>query len=263
MNKKAWYALSVLAVVIIGAWFATGSSFKGSYIPSERPPSIPSPFGSSDSPREERRGGGSPEARRGGGSPEAPATTLATTSTGYGWSPEAAPVNDNINRAQLAMLIGSALDQATVIKVNGNTYMGAELPKYTNCANDLPMPPGQFTNVHNVICYLVAKGIMGTYSDGSFKPFAPVTRAEAAKIFGLAFDPLSPQSLPNPTIYADVKVSDWFYSHVRWLVEAKVADVASSPANKFNPGVLLTNGRAIYWMNNVKKNVAKSKWNTK
>lgn len=242
MNNKAWYAIATIVIVGAAAYFVSGESLSGRFSPG------------SERDRGDRGAESSaPVPRSYSSEMSTPSGELQSTKDSA-FSPEALPVNNNINRAQLAMLIAKTLDE-------GAGY-GLGIYGYKDCANDLPASPGIYgtSNIHNVICYIKAMGIMSGYGDGSFKPYGTVTRAEAAQVFGKAFGPGSGASMPPPVIYADVKANDWFYGSVRWLVNSKVTDIVSSPKNNFFPGGLLTNGRAIYWMNNVKKNVPKSLW---
>ncbi len=57
---------------------------------------------------------------------------------------------------------------------------------------------------------IASEGIISGYPDGTFKPDAPITRAEFAKIATLAFD-LQVKSVLN---YDDVKPDDWYYSYL-------------------------------------------------
>ncbi len=54
------------------------------------------------------------------------------------------------------------------------------------------------------------KGIISGYPDGTFKPDAPITRAEFAKIASVAFDLQEKSALT----YDDVKPDDWYYSYL-------------------------------------------------
>lgn len=60
------------------------------------------------------------------------------------------------------------------------------------------------------IIRIANKGIISGYPDGTFKPDAPITRAEFAKIASVAFD-LQVKSALN---YDDVKPDDWYYSYL-------------------------------------------------
>lgn len=54
------------------------------------------------------------------------------------------------------------------------------------------------------------EGIISGYSDGTFRPDNPVTRAELAVILTLAFD----LQKTSPTEYSDTNSSAWYYSYL-------------------------------------------------
>lgn len=88
-------------------------------------------------------------------------------------------------------------------------------------------------NEHFVaIKYLVDKGIIGGYQDGTFKPDELVNRAEATKIivkaFNVPYDKTFEESFP------DVKKSDWFFPFVMASKEAGL--LAGYKDGKFKPG---------------------------
>jgi len=57
--------------------------------------------------------------------------------------------------------------------------------------------------------HLVCAGVLTGYSDGTFRPYAPVTRAQAAKVLRGVFP--RPPALPPPAIFADVDPANVFY----------------------------------------------------
>ena len=59
------------------------------------------------------------------------------------------------------------------------------------------------------------KGIISGYPDGTFKPDAPVTRAELAKILTLAFDLQEKSALS----YGDVEAENWYYPYLEYSAE--------------------------------------------
>lgn len=171
-------------------------------------------------------------------------------------SAELLPGNDNITRVELAALIFNTFQNND----------GVFVEKTTGCFSDSKLTqykinPKENLLGENAICMMASKNIMKGYSDGTFKPFAFVSRAEATKVFAAAFDQLAPTVPPSLNgLYVDVKNSDWFYQSVAWAVNAKVADIVSSPKNNFFPTQNLSHARALYWIANVKKNVPTSKW---
>ncbi len=239
MNNKIVVGVVALIVIVGGASIlSSGSGSKGSfYDPSGR----------------ERGRGAAPQAYSSAAISSYPASSPAVAGTAL--SAEVLPVNDNITRVELAFLIYKTLDyKSSGLGVNTTgCFKDSKLTQYKNPYDNLM---GE-----NAICMMVSKNIMGGYQDGTFKPFAYVNRAEAAKIFGAAFDQFGPTVPPSLNgYYADVKNADWFYQSVAWLVNAKVADIVSSPKNNFFPAQNLSHGRALYWIANVKKNVPTSKW---
>ena len=245
MNKKAWYALGVLVIVIAGAWFAVGSSFKGSWIPSDR----------SQANRGDNRSA-TPVPRGYSSEPKTPSGEPQPISKAF--SPEALPVNDNINRAQLAMLIFNTLDNGTKISLITDSI-------YTNCVSDLPVPPAKngTANIDNVICYMMVNNIMKGYADGKFKPYDTVTRGEATKFFEEAFNHYSYYYKTTPAanpFYGDVSANAPYYTSIKWLVENSAQDIVANGKNSFFPSNMLSNGRAIYIVNKIKQNVPKQAW---
>ena len=55
------------------------------------------------------------------------------------------------------------------------------------------------------------KGIVNGYPDGTFKPDAPITRAELAKILSLAFELETPE---EPKTFGDVAADSWYSGYV-------------------------------------------------
>lgn len=66
--------------------------------------------------------------------------------------------------------------------------------------------------------FLSAKKIINGYSDGTFKPNNPVTRAEFAKMVSLAFS----IEEKGENIFEDVKNTDWFYNPINALSHNKI-----------------------------------------
>lgn len=93
-------------------------------------------------------------------------------------------------------------------------------------------PDVQNDNDHFVaIKYLVDKGIINGYQDGTFKPDELVNRAEATKIivkaFGIPYDKTFEASFP------DVKKDDWFFSFV--MASKEVGLLTGYKDGKFKP----------------------------
>lgn len=92
-------------------------------------------------------------------------------------------------------------------------------------------------NEHFVaIKYLVDKGILNGYKDGTFKPDELVNRAEATKIIVKAFN--IPYDKTFESSFPDVKKDDWFFPFVMASKEAGLLagykDGKFKPANNIN-----------------------------
>ena len=88
------------------------------------------------------------------------------------------------------------------------------------------------------IDYMVKKGVLSGYTDGSFRPDATVTRAEFVKMtvetFGLVGS-VSPG-------FADVAPSDWYYPYV---ASAKAQGFLIDYGTYFNPNTEMTREEAV------------------
>lgn len=116
---------------------------------------------------------------------------------------------------------------------------------------------GGYPGYEYVICYMVKKNIMPIYPDGTWKPFAKVTREEAAKVFIKVFDPKATVPPAAISAYTDSN------SDAVWILASdKIADTVAfkGPDSYFHPKKNLTTGRALFWIDNVKKNVPPAKW---
>ena len=71
--------------------------------------------------------------------------------------------------------------------------------------------------------YFKAKNVIQGYTDGTFRPDLPATRAEALKIIllssSIAVDPVLPTEL---NIFPDVKAEDWFFPYIKKAKEMKI-----------------------------------------
>lgn len=240
MNKKIIFGIVAIIVVVGGASLLTsGDGTKGRFY---------DPSG--------RGRGRSPVPQSYSSEPVSSYPTPNTAAAGVALSAELLPANDNITRVELAFLLYKTLDYKNAgLGVNTTgCFKDSKLTQYKNPYDNLL---GE-----NAICMLVSKNILAGFSDSTFKPFNTVSRAEAAKIFQVAFDQTyTSQSGDSKAYYADVADNKvWFYPSVAWLVNAKVADIVSAPKNNFFPSQALTHARALYWIANVKKNVPTSKW---
>lgn len=83
---------------------------------------------------------------------------------------------------------------------------------------------------------LSEKGVIGGYSDGTFKPDKAVTRAEAAKM--IAFDLGLGQPVGTLVNFSDVKKEDWFYEPVTALTQA--GGISGYEDGTFKPNKTIT-----------------------
>ncbi|MEC1718793.1 S-layer homology domain-containing protein [Schinkia azotoformans] len=80
------------------------------------------------------------------------------------------------------------------------------------------------------------KGVIGGYSDGTFKPDKAVTRAEAAKM--IAFDLGLGKPVGTSANFSDVKKEDWFYEPVTALTQA--GGISGYEDGTFKPNKTIT-----------------------
>jgi len=66
--------------------------------------------------------------------------------------------------------------------------------------------------------HLVCTGVLTGYSDGTFRPYAPVTRAQAAKVIGGVFP--HPPARPPSATFADVGRDSVFYAPIETAAAA-------------------------------------------
>jgi hypothetical protein len=93
------------------------------------------------------------------------------------------------------------------------------------------------TEYYGAVEYMVGKGVIQGYPDGSFKPDKPINRAEALKVLLLAYTSLkgeleveANEALPFP----DVNAGQWFYEYV--LTGYNLGIVEGYPDGTFKPG---------------------------
>ena len=82
---------------------------------------------------------------------------------------------------------------------------------------------------YNAVSNMVSNGVLKGYEDGTFKPDAPVTREEFAKILVLALN--LQQTNSGTQTFSDVSTSSWAYPYVeaakQYLTGYKVGDTMS------------------------------------
>jgi N-acetylmuramoyl-L-alanine amidase len=77
------------------------------------------------------------------------------------------------------------------------------------------VPPASWG--YGYVEYAVRRGLITGYADGTFRPSAPVTRAQVAKLITLAAGwPTTPPA--NPPTFSDVPPTHWAYAYIGQLV---------------------------------------------
>ena len=114
-----------------------------------------------------------------------------------GYSDGTVRPNGKITRAEVATIFFRLLDDDTRAKYwsSKNDFSDVSADKWYN----------------NAVSTLSNMGVIGGYADGTFKPDAPISRAEFAKI-AVSFSNVADLSYRG--YFADVKESDWFSGFV-------------------------------------------------
>ena len=89
---------------------------------------------------------------------------------------------------------------------------------------------------YGYVAALANVGYISGFEDGTFRPNAPMTRAQAAKIIDLSYKLPLEASTDNP--FKDVSNSAWYAAHIRTLVENKVTK--GKTATTFEPNANVT-----------------------
>jgi hypothetical protein len=110
---------------------------------------------------------------------------------------------DNVTRAQFAKMLVGAM---------GWEVVTPQTPTFIDVTADYW--------AYGYIETAAAHGVIGGYTDGSFRPSADITRAQLAKMLFIARD----WSLESPTMteFSDVNWNDWFYSYTQAASSAEV-----------------------------------------
>src|SRR5690606_20785597 len=95
------------------------------------------------------------------------------------------------------------------------------------------------------VTILSAKGIVGGFPDGTFRPQEPVTRAQFVAMLAAAADlPLPPATVPQ--VFADVPPEHWAFQVVTAAWEAGI--VQGMNDNRFLPDDPLTRAQLAVWL---------------
>lgn len=113
---------------------------------------------------------------------------------------------------------------------------------FTDVRADAPINEGSDTAFKRRIIYsAVHYGFVDGYKDGSFRPDAPVNRAEALKILNLAAG-LHELDDSVPVSFSDVLPEDWFTPYVRAAASREIVQGYSD--GTFQPGNPITRAEA-------------------
>lgn len=114
-----------------------------------------------------------------------------------GYSDGTVRPNGKITRAEVATIFFRLLDDDTRAKYwsSKNDFSDVSADKWYN----------------NAVSTLCNMGVIGGYADGTFRPDAPISRAEFAKI-AVSFTQNNGSAVYN--YFTDVKTTDWFYEAI-------------------------------------------------
>ena len=110
----------------------------------------------------------------------------------------------------------------------------------TNSYSDVS--EGQWFN--NAISTLANAGILSGYPDGTFRPNAPITRAEFTKIAASFFERVE-YTIDNP--FNDVDDEDWFYKFVMAAYEGGL--ITGYPEGDFRPNANISRAESVTIVN--------------
>ena len=110
----------------------------------------------------------------------------------------------------------------------------------TNSYSDVS--EGQWFN--NAISTLANAGILSGYPDGTFRPNAPITRAEFTKIAASFFERVE-YTIENP--FNDVDDDDWFYKFVMAAYEGSL--ITGYPEGDFRPNANISRAESVTIVN--------------
>ncbi|MEX0269511.1 S-layer homology domain-containing protein [Leptolyngbyaceae cyanobacterium UHCC 1019] len=154
----------------------------------------------------------------------------------------------DINNATATRLL-SVGNQINPVRVKGLIELLAnEIPNPAPLPTPTPVPPpnpGELTDIEGhwaagFIRGLVAKGYISGFPDGSFKPQAPITRAQYAAIIAKAFSLPAKQAV---TPFVDVANSYWAFPFIQKANQ--MGFISGFPDGSFRPDQNLTRVQAI------------------
>ena len=147
-----------------------------------------------------------------------------------GYSDGTVRPNGKITRAEVATIFFRLLDDDTRAKYwsSKNDFSDVSADKWYN----------------NAVSTLSHMGVIGGYSDGTFRPDAPISRAEFAKI-AVSFTQNNGSAVYN--YFTDVKTTDWFAPYVTAAKDAGLIEGYSD--GSFKPESKITRAEACAIVN--------------
>lgn len=138
--------------------------------------------------------------------------------------------NGKITRAEVATIFFRLLDDDTRAKYwsSENNFSDVSADKWYN----------------NAVSTLCNMGVIGGYADGTFRPDAPISRAEFAKI-AVSFTQNNGSAVYN--YFTDVKTTDWFAPYVTAAKDAGLIEGYSD--GSFKPESKITRAEACAIVN--------------
>ena len=138
--------------------------------------------------------------------------------------------NGKITRAEVATIFFRLLDDDTRAKYwsSKNDFSDVSADKWYN----------------NAVSTLSNMGVIGGYADGTFRPDAPISRAEFAKI-AVSFTQNNGSAVYN--YFTDVKTTDWFATYVTAAKDAGLIEGYSD--GSFKPESKITRAEACAIVN--------------
>ena len=138
--------------------------------------------------------------------------------------------NGKITRAEVATIFFRLLDDDTRAKYwsSENAFSDVSADKWYN----------------NAVSTLSRMGVIGGYADGTFRPDAPISRAEFAKI-AVSFTQNNGSAVYN--YFTDVKTTDWFAPYVTAAKDAGLIEGYSD--GSFKPESKITRAEACAIVN--------------
>ncbi|KMY51866.1 S-layer homology domain-containing protein [Peribacillus loiseleuriae] len=92
---------------------------------------------------------------------------------------------------------------------------------------------------YNAVAALAQMNVINGYSDGTFKPEQPITRAQMAKIIAISYKLQAEDLVDNP--FKDVQVKDWYASYIPALIKNKIT--VGTTSTSFSPNETVKRGQ--------------------